>query len=306
MKTLTPEAHDRARAFVFENARPLEQARYAYHFEEGGAAAVLEALAGFQTPDGGFGHALEPDLRLPDASVLATTVGLQILRELDAPADHPLVRGAMDYLLQRYDPAAQVWPIIPPTVDAAPHAPWWSYDDNVAESWGNFRVNPRVEIVGYLLDYATDRVPAWLPQALTDAALTYLDEHPDAIGMFDLLCYKRLVATPALPGTLRDALVNRLTPLVDALVVKDPARWEAYVLTPLELVDAPDSPFYPLLADAVAANLDFEIAHQAEDGGWHPAWSWGDAHPEVWPQAEREWAGVLTVRTLRVLRNFGR
>ncbi len=104
MMKLTCKAQARAKAFIERHARPLEQRIYAHEFEHGPKEPIFEALAAFQNPDVGFGNALEPDLRLPDSSVLATTVGLQVLREFNAPADHPLVRGALRYLLQTYDP----------------------------------------------------------------------------------------------------------------------------------------------------------------------------------------------------------
>jgi hypothetical protein len=306
MKQLSHEAQARAKAFVEHYARPLEQRIYAYYYRQGPKEAIFEALATFQNPDGGFGNALEPDLRLPDSSVLATTVGLQVLREFDAPADHPLVRGALHYLLQTYNPAAEAWSIIPPNTDDAPHAPWWTYGEDVAASWNNFLVNPRVEIIGYLLDYAPSGLPAWVRRRLVDAVGTYLDEHPDKIGMFDLLCYDRLIKTRTLPEDTRAMLIAKLTPLVDQLVIKDPAEWEKYNLMPLELVNAPDSPFAAVLGDVVAQNLDFEIDRQHADGSWKPKWTWGPLYPDVWEQAKQDWSGVITLRTLKALRNFGR
>jgi len=306
MKKLSYEAQTRAKAFIERYARPLEHRIYTYEFEQGPKEAIFEALAGFQNPDGGFGNALEPDLRLPDSSVLATTVGLQVLREFDASADHPLVRGALHYLLQTYNPAAEVWSITPPNTDDAPHAPWWTYGEDVVKMWDGYLVNSRVEIVGYLVDYAPPELPAWVLNRLVDAVVAYPDEHPDKFGMFDLLCYDRLIKTRTLPEDTRAALIAKLAPLVDRLVVKDPAEWEKYILMPLELVDAPDSPFAAVLGDIIAQNLDFEIARQGDDGAWHPKWSWYGLYPDTWPVAEREWAGVITLRTLKTLRNFGR
>lgn len=54
--------YERARAFLYRSARPLDIARFQCHFKNGGKGAVLAALAADQNEDGGFGHALEPDL----------------------------------------------------------------------------------------------------------------------------------------------------------------------------------------------------------------------------------------------------
>ena len=60
-RTLSADALSRAESFLSEQARPLEQAKWAWAKGEGDADAVRTALATFQHPDGGFGHALEPD-----------------------------------------------------------------------------------------------------------------------------------------------------------------------------------------------------------------------------------------------------
>lgn len=55
------EDYEGIRRWMYRNARPLDLARWRFHFEGGGAAPVLEALSAYQNEDGGFGHALEAD-----------------------------------------------------------------------------------------------------------------------------------------------------------------------------------------------------------------------------------------------------
>ncbi|MDR1247233.1 MAG: hypothetical protein LBK57_09430 [Clostridiales Family XIII bacterium] len=43
--------YQKARAFIYRNARPLDVARWQYHFEGGGKDAVLTALAAYQNED---------------------------------------------------------------------------------------------------------------------------------------------------------------------------------------------------------------------------------------------------------------
>ena len=54
-------AFEKARTFVYRNARPLDLAIWQYHFENGSKEAVMHALSAYQNPDGGFGHGLEAD-----------------------------------------------------------------------------------------------------------------------------------------------------------------------------------------------------------------------------------------------------
>jgi len=290
---------------IYGRARSLEQRRFAYDFEGGVTEDVLGELAKYQNTDGGFGHALEPDLRLPESSVLATTVGLQVLREVDAPLDHRLVRGAIRYLLDTYEAEIETWPIIPSNANSAPHAPWWLYDENLAERWRGFLANPRAEIVGYLWDYAA-LVPDDLRERLTAAVLSHLRDRPDRFTDSSFMCYRRLAETRTLPEDVRTEIVEGLKPIVDRLVARDPAAWEQYVLKPLDVATSPDSLFAGMLDAEVEANLDYEIKRQDEDGSWAPNWTWGDNYQEVWPEAEREWRGVLTLKVLKWLRSFGR
>ncbi|MYU47712.1 hypothetical protein GTV15_07535, partial [Streptomyces sp. SID7803] len=54
---------DRAEQFIWLTARVLEQRRFAHQFLAAGADPVETALTAYANEDGGYGHALEPDLR---------------------------------------------------------------------------------------------------------------------------------------------------------------------------------------------------------------------------------------------------
>jgi hypothetical protein len=287
-----------AEKFMTEQARPLERALFRFHFAGGTRAEVLRELAAFQNPDGGFGRASEPDLRTPDSSAIATSHRLQLLRELGVEADHPLVRGAMEYLRATCDRQQYVWPIIPATANNAPHAPWWTTRD-LAKSWNGFRANPTAEIAGHFFLFRTTADEP-LRQAALRGTLEYLGSRPR--DMHELLCYVRLAEMVPLPVAAQQAITDRVL----ATVERDPSRWPKYGLRPLTVVKSPASPYYVPLREAVEANLDFLIAEQNADGSWHPTWTWGNAFPKAWPAAKRDWQGVLTLDALKVLRAFGR
>jgi hypothetical protein len=300
MLKLTQTAFEKAKTFITEYARPLERAVFSYYFGEGTAEGIFAGLAEFQNGDGGFGHGLEPDVRLPDSSAMATTIGLQMLREFEASEDRELVKGAMRYLLNTYDEESQAWLSVPASVSEYPRAPWWEYDDDPSKCLAN----PRAEIVGYLLDYAS-LVPGVFRTALLNAVVSHLDDIIDGIEMDELLCYVRLVETQALPEDIRGEMLPKLKAAVDRVVVKEPDKWSGYGLKPLMVVSSPDSPFAEVLAEDIQANLDYEIQQQTEEGSWTPNWGWAD-FPDVWRKAEQEWKGVITVANLKALQNFGR
>ncbi|MEI8122449.1 MAG: hypothetical protein WCI20_10380 [bacterium] len=297
---LNRQSFNRATQFLLTSARPLEQALFRLHFEDGSAADVVRELAAFQNPDGGFGRALEMDMRTPDSSAIATTHGLQTAREIGLASDHELVRRTLAYLRATCDRQNNVWPIIPPTANNAPHAGWWT-TKNLAESWNHFRANPTAEIAGYLFLFGSPKDEDWRQQVLR-GVLDYLAAQPDTMNMHELLLFVRLAEMVELPEASRE----KLTRAVAATVECDPARWPKYGLRPLSVVKSPQSPYYAALRDAVAVNLDYLIREQTTDGSWAPTWSWADEFPDVWPVARREWQGVLTLDALRTLRAFGR
>jgi len=302
MKQLTQAAFQRAKNFIMEQGRALDQRRFEFHFENGSADAVLAALSPYQNDDGGFGHSLEPDIRTPASSAIVTTIGFQILREIQAPVSHIVVQKGIQYFIDTYDESQQVWHIVPPEVDAAPHAPWWNYE-STTESFGRFLVNPRAEIVGYLHEFS-DGVPTQLLKTLTVAVLEHLDSLPDEMEMHDVLCFVRLAETEVLSN--RDQVWAKLARAAAQGVARNVEQLTGYVLKPLWVVPSPESPLAAELKDKVEVNLDFEIGQQGEDGSWSPNFSWDDQYPEAWQIAKKEWQSRITVDTLKTLKDFSR
>jgi hypothetical protein len=192
-------------------------------------------------------------------------------------------------------------------MNEAPHAPWWHYNaqDNPQLS-GLALLNPSAEVIGYLYEYGGQRSESFLTE-LTEAVLAYLGslkaDAPIADGIY---CCLRLLQAKNLPTRYKNRLLDILLPLGEQLVTRDPAQWSSYCIKPLWLVPSPDSPLAQRLEPEIQKNLDYEIEHQQADGSWAPFWSWGSFYPEIWPEAEREWRGVLTLKTLKSLRDYGR
>jgi hypothetical protein len=301
---LSEERFAAARRFIEAVGRPLERARLAYRFGNGHAAPVLEALRAYQNADGGFGHALEPDLRAPESSALGTSIAFQVLREIKAPAGEPMVVRGVEYLINTVNRERWTWRSIPATAQQSPHAPWWDQAGR-EQAFAAYSLNPTAELLGYLWD-AGERVPAdRVRREITACVLAHL-EGLETIKMHELLCCLRLQQTAGLPTAIRERLGPLLAPLVERTVSWDPSGWDAYSLRPVQVVDDPDSPYLPGHEEAVDANLAHEIQTQRDDGSWSLTWSWGDAYPEAWEQARLEWAGVLTLSKLQVLRAHGR
>jgi len=92
---LSQESFNSAVEFIRKHARPLDRARFEFHFSEGSVEQVVEELEQFQNPDRGFGNSIEPDMRMPSSSALFTSVGFQTVREIGLGADSDIVRNGI-------------------------------------------------------------------------------------------------------------------------------------------------------------------------------------------------------------------
>ncbi len=296
------EAYERARAYLLEQARPLERALFRTLFEGAGRDAVLSALASYQNDDGGFGNAIEPDFRLPDSSPMATSEAFHALRDVEADDDLELVRRALSYLCAHYEAERPGWRDVPASVNDFPHAPWWhravDSPTPAPPAWGN----PDADIVAALHEHRA-LVPAALLEEVTSLALHQLDTSADPLAPYVSLCYLRLAR--AAPHEVRERIAARLRADARRTIDLDPDKREANHFQPFWLAPSPDALLADLLAPEVVLNLDAEIERQQPAGFWEPRWSWAEQDPEAWEIARRDWRGRETLRTLRTLRAYG-
>jgi len=286
------------KTFLKKYARKLDLYLYEYLFEGTDSALILKELSAYQNVDGGFGHALEADLRLPDSSALATTVALQYLSQIDVNMDSPLVIDALRHLVNSYDGTRNGWLNIPPQADEYPRAPWWNYKDTKASAeWGN----PSAEILGYFLRYVPG-TDAGLLQKLSERALHRLNEIDDP-EPHEIKCYVRLYEN-ANRG-LQEQLYGSLAKNIKRVVKTNPRDWQGYVPMPLTFIDSPDSPFADLFDKSLLLeNANFLRRQIVDNSHWEPTWTWGQFEDE-WAKAKLEWSGKLTVDYLRILKEFG-
>ena len=281
---------DAAAGFVWRTARLLDRHRFAHLFLDGDRAPVLAALAAYQNPDGGFGNALEPDLRGPASQPEPVEVAFGVLDEVGA-MDHPMVAAACDWLVTATTPDGGV-PFVLPSAAEHPRAPWWETQPDPPAS-----LVPTAAVAGLLHKHRVAH--PWLEGATgyswraihamagtspyeVRAVLPFLDHVPDR---------DRAEAAFSRVGALT---------LDQGLVALDPGA-TGEVHTPLDYAPTPDTMARRLFDDdVIAAHLDHLVASQQPDGGWNvsfPAWT---------EAAGLEWRAWATVHNLTVLRAYGR
>jgi hypothetical protein len=281
---------ENAAGFVWRTGRLIDRHRFAHLFLGGDRAPVLAALAAYQNPDGGFGNALEPDLRGPGSQPEPVEVAFWVLDEVDA-MDDPMVASACDWLASVSTAAGGV-PFVLPSVLEHPRAPWWQTEPDPPAD-----LNPTAAIAGLLHKHnvahpwlegataftwrAVDAIGETSPYEVR-SVLTFLDHVPD-----------RERAETAFRR------VGDLT-MAQGLVDLDPDA-EGDVHTPLDFAPSPDTMARRLFTDEVIeAHLDRLLASERDDGGWtvgFPAWT---------EAAGLEWRAWITVHNLGVLKAYGR
>jgi hypothetical protein len=277
-----------AEQFLLREARLLDRRRFEHRFRDGSAGAVFAALVAYRNDDGGFGNALESDLRGPSSQPVPLEHALDILDEIDR-FDPELVGTACDWLASVSTEEGGV-PFVLETVGDGPHAPWW-------EPTGKAYINPTAGISGLLYKRRIEH--QWLEGA-TAFCWNALDRDFDSIGPDDAVSILRFLEH--VPDRDRaEAVFERLgRRIVGELAALDPAA-SGYVKSPLDYAPHPDRLGRRLFDDAtIDAHLDALAAKQEEDGGWPITWEPPSA------AAVREWRGVWTVKTLTRLDDYGR
>ena len=275
-----------AENFIWSAARLVDRHRYSMLFADGPPQPVIEALRGYRNPDGGFGHALEPDLRCPESQPTPTLYALETLNEAGA-ADREMARDARAWIASIAQADGEV-PFVLAGFEKYPHAPWFEPGPGPI---GTLALAAACHGGGVTCD-------TWLASA-TDYCWRELDAKQEPGGYW--LKYA-LAFLDAVPDEQRArAAIASLSARVDPSAVAPPGGIEGEALRPLDLSPRPGSRSRGLVGDErIEAHLDAVESEQQEDGGWMFDW-------RAWSPAQtNDWRGNVTIRALGWLRENGR
>lgn len=299
--TASPAA--RAEHFVWLTARVLEQRRFAYHFLGGDPSAVEAALTGYLGDDGGYGHALEPDLRGPVSQPLHTAHALRVLDGIGRCGGQRVERVCR-YLTDVSTPDGAL-PALLPSLRGYPVAPWIPVVDNPPSDL--LATGP---VVGLL--HRNEVWHAWLFRAtnfcwsavtaLADGAATQPDEVQAALAFLDGVP-DRARAQTAAERLGRSVREQRLVVLEPERAEPDPPAAECALGRHYahDFARTPGSLARQWFTDAeMERSLDFLARAQRPDGGWPaPRRGWS-------PGTVLESRPIVTIEALLTLRAYGR
>lgn len=298
-------AYEKARIFMYRNARPLDLARFQYHFENGSKESVMEVLAYYQNEDGGFGHAVEPDCWNPNSTPLHCNTAGDIIRELDyEDARHPLIQGLLRYYGSGRDFDGSHWALTVKSNNDYPHAPWWHLgSDSVCHT----DYNGTAQIAGFIICYAEPG------SELYKLGLRIVNEAVEALASGELAnmhtcaCYVHLLECVNKAGTAGqvpyEMLKEKLHKAVKNLIVTDKSQWGGYICTPSQFMTSRDSEFYPENKEMAEYECEYIADTQLEDGSWEIPWSWGE-FPDAWALSKNWWKGRVIIEKLLYLKGF--
>ena len=279
-----PVDHAAAETFIWSTARLVDRHRYAMLFADGSAEPVLAALNGYRNVDGGFGHALEPDLRCPGSQPAATLYALEMLHEAGR-FDSDLVLGARAWIASIAAPDGGI-PFALPGFEAYPHAPWWSLGP--PSSFLTFALAAALHAGAVTGDEWLDRATEWSWRGI--------EEPTEPSGYWLKYACAFLDAVP--DEDRARAAIASLSSRVDLAPLAPAGGTEGETLRPLDLSPRPGSRSRELFTEsAIQAHLDLVEAEQQEDGGWMFDWvAWSPAQTTAW-------RGIVTIRALTWLRD---
>lgn len=259
------------------------------------------ALEAYRNADGGYGHALEPDLRGPVSQPLHTGHALRVLDAVGRCGGQRVERVCR-YLTSVSTPDGAL-PAVTPVQRGYPMAPFMPVVDGPPSDL--LTTGP---VVGLL--HRNDVWHAWLFratdfcwQAVESLQVSHPHEIQAAVTFLD--------SVPDRPRA--EAAADRLGRLVreQRLAALDPSNLDAFPVSPgygpaehhfpHDYAKTPDSLARAWFTDTeISRSLDHLAAEQQEDGGW--------------PIRRRQWAPstalearpMVTIEALRTLRAYGR
>ncbi len=302
MKNITFE---KARRFIYRNARPVDLAIFKYHFENGSRENVLTALSAYQNPDGGFGWGIEADNFNPNSLPMGVWKATEYIREIgEIDPEHPIIQGILRYLESGdgFDESHNQWMNTVPSNNDYPCAFWWKYNENGSL----FEYNPTAALAGSIVRYAKKWNALYEKglQIVKEAAEWFIKDAPieQHIAKCFITMYNDCQDAGAMPFD-DAAFSSKLNEIVDKSICRDVSRWGEYIPRPSTFITSRNCRFYNEgLEELCRAECDYIKNTQLDDGSFYVPWQWSNY--KEWYVAENWCKSTITIENMLFLREF--
>lgn len=285
--------------WLLEHGRPLDIARFRYHFEKGDVSAVLDELKEFQNSDGGFGHGLEPDFRNPDSSPIASWVATEILSEIGCwNLELDIVRDLVDYLTNCQQKDGDWFRFAIESNNDYPRAIWWNFDPE--KKAGIY--NPSAALYGFLAVVADD---AKAKEKLETIFFHFMSD--DDLEMHDLNSLVRAVQYAIMANIdIRSEIIEKVKHQINKgcqdFIEKDRTD---YVLRPSFFFPNFNLPFFEDVIDTLKIESSWLMETVNEDGIWQIPWNWYQFENEF-EKIKPDWMSDMIVKNLRLINRMNK
>jgi hypothetical protein len=279
--------------------RPLDIARFQYHFEDGDISEVLSELKKFQNSDGGFGHGLELDCRNPNSSPIATWVATEILSELNVWDPQVEIVGDLLTYLSACEQKDDGWfRFSIPSNNEYARAIWWNYDPD--KKAGIY--NPSAALYGFMAFSADDEYARAKLMKIFDY---FLDD--GSLDMHDLNALVRgvqyaLMANMSVSEKVIEKVRQQITLGCKNFIEGDRTD---YVLRPSVFFPNFDFPFFEDLKEELKIESAWLWESVTADGTWPIPWNWYQYEGEF-EKIKPEWMSDMIVKNLRLIHRMNR
>jgi hypothetical protein len=289
--------------FVYEKILPLieEKGRMIdvlliQNLFENKEQEIIDELRKYQNEDLGFGNALEPDLRMPNSSVVATNIAVSILDEIkDVSLKEPILKDIVTYYESIYNEELGRFLMTTKEVDNYPHAVWWNY----ADLEKNFPFgNPDPEVIGFL--YQNRKYVQKLSlNHLINKVITYIrsDEFIQG-GMHSLMSV--ISFNNRVDKDVQNLIHERIHDVVDFEITNGLGKWDEYGLEPYKIY-LMDRHFTENHQKELEENLSFN-KKKVESLTVQPNWKWYQ-YEEEFDKIKSDWTGYLYFSLIKALRH---
>lgn len=279
--------------------RPLDIARFRYHFENADVSVVLEELKKYQNPDGGFGHGLEPDFRNPDSSPIATWVATEIIAEIGCwNTQLDIVHDCVNYLRLCQEKDEHWFRFSIESNNDHPRAIWWNYDPE--KKAGIY--NPSAALYGFLVLISDDPIAK---QRLKEIFAHFLKDGD--LEIHDLNVLVRAVQYAWMADMdVSDEIMDKVKQQIQrgCQDFLEGNRLD-YVLRPSVFFPNFHFPFFTDFIEVLKMESRWLMETANLDGTWPIPWKWYQFEEEF-EKIKPEWMSDMIVKNLRLIHRMNK
>jgi hypothetical protein len=293
---LSKENFTKAKDFILTNARMIERRLFQFQFGNDGPEGIFHAVYAYRNADGGFGHGMEPDTASPESQPLFSIMALETLDEVGYLTKDIILNDFMPYFESiTTDKGGIPWMLLPKS-----HYPCADHFRTVKE-WA--ALSTTAPLLGMLEKYKIE-IP-WMPKA--EQFVWGEFERIKGKHAFCYICVPRWLTF--LKYTKNQEKANKTIEAIKAWILaegvlctdKSDEGWGLYGKPhSLNYAPTPGSILSSMFAEEmINADLNEVIRRQKDDGRWDTWYGFSEG-------MKLEWAGIQTLWTLKILKNYDR